>query len=86
MHLHKPGSDIRQKNDDSSAGKWDIGFLVPFVLITIALIFRILVQPPTSNWIWVPVENAFMDDSMMPTEAPTQIGQPDTQKRSVNLK
>lgn len=82
MYLHKPATDTRQKKDDSSSGKWDIGVLVPCVLITIALIVLILVQPPTSNWIWVPVENAFM----MPIEAPVQIGQPDAQMRSVNLK
>jgi hypothetical protein len=86
MHLHKPVTDRRQKKDDGSSKKWDIGFLLPFVLITIALIFRILVQPPTSNWIWVPAENAFMDDSMMPIEAPMQIGQPETPIRSVNFK
>jgi hypothetical protein len=86
MHLHKPVTAIRQKKDDSSSEKWDIGFLVPPVLITIAVILLTLLQPPPFNWIWVPVENAFTDDSMMPIEAPRQIGQPDTQMRSVSLK
>jgi hypothetical protein len=72
MHLNKLVTDIRQKKDDSSSEKWDIGVLVLCVPVTLALIVLILVQPPTSNWIWVPAENAFM----MPIEAPMQIEQP----------
>jgi hypothetical protein len=86
MHLQKPVTNIRRRKDDSSSEKWDIGFLVPPVLITILVIFLTLLQPPTSKWIWVPVEDAFMSNSVMSIEAPTQIGQPDTQMRSVNLK
>ncbi len=86
MHLPKPATDIRQKKDDSSSEKWEIRFWVPPVLIAIVVILLALLQPPTSNWIWVPAEEALMGNSVMPIEAPTQIGQPDTQMRSVNLK
>ena len=86
MHSPKSATDIRQKKDDSGSEKWEIRVLVPPVLIAIVVILLALLQPPPSNWIWVPAEEALVGNSVMPIEAPTQIGQPDTQMRSVNLK
>ena len=86
MQLPKPVTDIRQKKNDSGSEKWKIRFLVPPVLIAIVVILLTLLQPPTSNWIWAPVEEVLMGNSVMPIEAPTLIGQPDTQMRSVKLK
>jgi hypothetical protein len=64
------------RNDTSLRDRIGLGFLVLPVVIAIALLTLIAVQPTASNWISEAVQAEFVGDIVPPGQSPTQLAQP----------
>jgi hypothetical protein len=71
------------KNEDAIYQRWGIGLLVLPVLLAIVLAGLAIVQPAASNWIAETVQAEFTGIGVMPEVAPTQLGRPAMEMRTV---
>ena len=65
---YRSGSNLREEVG--------LGFLILPVVIAIALITLVVVQPSASNWISEAVQAEFIGDTLPPGQSPTQLAQP----------
>jgi len=75
--------DKSGNNESRFYQKWGIGFLALPVLLVTALFALSILQPVTSNWIAESVQAEFAGISLMPEQAPMQLGKPAMQIRTV---
>jgi len=69
------------RNDSNLIRDVGLGFLILPVVIAIALIALVVVQPPASNWIAEAVQAEFIG-TLPPGQTPTQLAQPSDEPHS----
>jgi hypothetical protein len=71
------------KSDRSFAERWHIGFVAFPVLLAVALIGLVILEPSASKWVSDAAQAEFAGIYVMPELAPTQLARPDMEFRTV---
>ena len=77
------GSFDRSGKSESFSGRSRIGFFAFPVLLAVALIALVILEPAASKWIAEAAQAEFADLDGVPEPGPTQITRPDMEIRTV---
>ena len=81
--MHGTFEGPRETSDNSTRGRWSIGFLALPALLAIALVGLALTQPTASNWISEAVQAEFASSFFSPETAPARLARPASEVRTV---
>jgi hypothetical protein len=81
--MHGTFEGPRETSDNSTHGRWSIGFLALAALLAIALIGLAAIQPTASNWIAEAVQAEFANTYISPETAPARLVRPASEVRTV---
>jgi hypothetical protein len=71
------------KSDKSLSQRWGIGFFAFPVLLAVALIGLVILEPAASKWISDAAQAELAGVYAMPEAAPTQLARPNMEVRTV---
>jgi hypothetical protein len=71
------------KSDNSLSKRWGIGFFAFPVLLAVALIGLVMLEPAASKWISDAAQAELAGIYVMPEATPTQLARPNLEVRTV---